>query len=240
MKALTLGRSALGLTGLLLTMLAPLAQAQDNPPIPPAPLQSGPGGPGGNPGGPGGNPGGRGGFGNRGGGRGGFAGRFSMGTVSAVDTAAGTLTLTPNNGGEAQTVKLGPAATVMTQETIPVSRLRVGENVRVTGVPVTITASQIVAGDLPTGLPGGGRRVGANAQPGGAGAQPGGLRRTGAASGTTTMSASVLSLNPLTLSVGDNVAVALKLAPDAKVSRISSTTLGQVKVGDQIVATGQT
>lgn len=243
MKRNAFVRSALALSGVLLC--APLwAQAPDD--APPPPMQGGPGGPGG----PGGTF-GRGG----GGGRGGFAGRFAFGVVSSVDAKAGTITLTPRGGGNDQIIQMGPSASMVTQTTTTVGSLRVGEQVRVSGIPISIIASQITAGTLPNGLgaPGGGGRGGPGGGPGfGGGPGGGGGRGPGGGFGggrpgaggpggsTMNITASVLSLNPLTLMAADNTNITLKLAPDAKISRLSTIALGGVKVGDQILATGQT
>lgn len=249
MKRNAIVRSALVLSGILLS--APLwAQAPDNAPPP-----SGQGGPGG-------------GFGRGGGGggRGGFGGRFAFGVVSAVDTSAHTITLTPRSGGSDQVIQMGAGASVVTQTPTTVGSLRVGEQVRVSGIPTTITASQIVAGSLPNGLGGpggggpgggfGGQGGGPGGQFGGPGSGPGGQNGGfrngrggpgggpgfggGAGTSTMTITASVLSLNPLTLMAPDNTSITLKMASDAKISRLSTMKLGGVKVGDQILATGQT
>ncbi len=185
-----------------------------------------------------------------GGRRGGFGGRAMMGTVASVDAAGGTITLSTPPGADAQTIKLGPGASVVTQTSATVSSLRVGDQVRVTGVPSVLTASQIVAGDLPAGFAGPGRGGGrpgvgpgfggggGNGFGGAPGGQPGGPGR-GGQPGQTTISATVLSINPLTLSLGTGLSVTLKLAPDAKVSRIGTESLSSVKAGDQLLAFGQ-
>ena len=228
MKHFTFVRSALVLSGLLLSAQA-WAQAPDNAP---PPMQGGGGGGYGR--GPG------------GGGRGGFGGRFAFGTVSAVDASTNTLTLTPRGGGSNQVIQVPSSASLVTQTPTTVGRLRVGEQVRVSGIPTTITATQIVVGTLPNGLggPGGGGFGGGRfGGPGGGFGGPGGGRPgAGGAPGQSAMSitASVLSLNPLTLITPDNTSITLKMAPDAKISRLSTLALGSVKVGDQILATGQT
>jgi len=185
-----------------------------------------------------------------GGRRGGYGVRPMIGTVASVDAVAGTITLSAPAGGDAQTLKVGPDASVVTQASATVGSLRVGDQVRVTGVPSVMTVSQIVAGDLPAGFapggrgggrPGGGNGFGGgggNGAGGGPGGQPGGPNRGGQA-GQTTLSATVLSINPLTLSLGTDMSIVLKLAPDAKVSRISTSSLSSIKAGDQILALGQ-
>ncbi len=228
MKRTTFVRSALAVSGILLS--APTwAQFPGN--------AQAPGAPGG----------GGGGFrgGQRGGGRGGFGGNFSFGTVSAVDASANTITLTPRGGGSDQIIQVSPSASLVTETPTTVGDLRVGEQVRVSGIPTTITASQIVVGTMPgaQGGPGGNAPGGRLARPGGLGAPGGGFGggagRPGAG-GTMTITASVLSINPLTLIAADNTAITLKMASTTKISRVSALALGSVKVGDQVIATGQT
>jgi hypothetical protein len=49
----------------------------------------------------------------------------------------------------------------------------------------------------------------------------------------------VTSTNPLTISLGSDVSIVLKLAPNAKVTKIESANLQNLKVGDRIMAAGQ-
>lgn len=246
MKRNAYALSALALSALLLSAPA-WAQNQDDGP--PPPMQGG-GGFSGGPGGFGGGPGGPGFGGGRGFGGGGFAGRFASGTVSAVNASAGTITITPRGGGADQTISIPASASVLTQSPTTVSSLRVGEEVRVSGVPTTFKASQITVGTLPAGIggPGGGGRRGFGGGPGGGGfgggpggpnAQQGG-GRPGQGGGTMTLTASVVSNNPLTLMLPDNTTVTLKVDPAAKINRVSTGTVAGVKVGDQVFATGQT
>lgn len=185
-----------------------------------------------------------------GGRRGGYGARPMIGTVASVDAVAGTITLSAPAGGDAQTLKVGPDASVVTQASATVGSLRVGDQVRVTGVPSVMTVSQIVAGDLPAGFAsggrGGGRPGGGNGFGGGGAAGYGATRLApqggagrGGQAGQTTLSATVLSINPLTLAVGSDMTIVLKLAPDARVSRVSTSSLSSIKAGDQILALGQ-
>ncbi len=249
MKRTTFVRSALALSGLLLSAQT-WAQSPNNAPPPGAPNSAG----------------GAAGRGQRAGGRGGFGGNFTFGTVSAVDASAGTITVTPRAGGSDQVIQVPSSASVITQTPTTVSDLRVGEQVRVSGIPTTITASQIVVGAMPgmPGGPGGGAAGGRFGRPGGVpggqfggqggapGAPGGGFRNGrggpggGAGNGggpggsTMTITASVLSLNPLTLMAPDNTSITLKMASTTKISRLSPIALGGIKVGDQLIATGQT
>ena len=157
---------------------------------------------------------------------------FASGTVSAVDAATGTITLTPMFGtGPGQIVKVAETTQVTAQMDSKVSELKVGDRVRVNGVPTGMTASQITAGDSgdmfmggpfgpikPVGLPG------ANAPQGMANAQAIGK---------------ISSLSPLTVMISDTVSVILKPAPDVRVTKMVTEKAAAIKVGDRITANGQ-
>ncbi len=241
---------AAGLT-LMTAVLATAAMAQ-------GPGGGGFGGPppggfgGGGPGGFGGPGGGPGGF---GGGRGGF-GRapFAFGAISAVDTNAGTITITSqfggnggNGGSNSQVIKIGAGAQVISQTDTTVADLKIGDQVQVQGVPTGITASQLTVGTPPAGLPGaggfGGGRFGG---PGGGGA--GGGNNAGgaaAAQGFATATGKIASLPTatdahLSITLGPDVQLFLKMAAGAKITRYTTLRLTDLKVGDQIMAMGQT
>lgn len=164
---------------------------------------------------------------------------FANGTVTAVDAAAGTITLTPMfGGGTPQTVKVTEATRITATQEGTVGDLKVGDTVQVRGVPTGITASQITAGDsadLPGGgmglLPAGPRFGGklGGARPGLGGPQPAFAQAAGKITG----------LNPLTVSVSDGVQVTLRVGPDVKVSRNVTETLGSLKAGDRVMANGK-
>lgn len=237
MKTNTLrkGRAlAAGLT-LMTTVLATAAVAQG---------PGGGGGFGGPPpggfGGPGG--GGRGGF---GGGRG-FPGAF--GAVSAVDTTAGTITITPRFGGgnASQVITVGTDAQIVSQTDTTVAALKVGDQVQVQGVPTGITASQLTVGTPPTGLPGaGGPGGGRFGGPGGGGAGGGNAGGAAPAQGFATATGKIASLPTaadahLSITLGPDVILYLKMAPGAKITKYTTLKLTDLKVGDQVIATGQT
>ncbi len=222
-----------GLT--LMTTLAAAALAQGPDPNAPPP------------GGFGGGPGGGGGF---GGGRGGF-GRapFAFGTVSAVDANAGTITIASQFGGgnNSQVIKVGTDAQVVSQTDTTVADLKVGDQVQIQGVPTGITASQITAGTPPTGLPGmggfGGRRggFGGPGGPGGGGNAAGAPNAAqGFATATGTIKALPTKTDPhMTISLGTDVQLYLKVADGAKITRYTALKLTDLKAGDRIIATGQ-
>ncbi len=223
------------LAGTALTTAA-WAQFGGGPMVPPAgkpglPMPTG-GGPngmpmGGGPNMPGGNP-----FG---------AGRlpFANGTVTAVDAAAGTVTLMPMfGGGTPQTVKVTDETKITATRGGTVGDLKVGDTIQVRGVPTGITAAQITAGDSADPMGGGmgfmparplrGAGFG-NGRP-----NPGGPQAAFAqASGTIT------SLSPLTVSVSEGVQVTLRVGPQAKISRNVSEKIGDLKAGDRVMANGK-
>ena len=188
-----------------------------------------------------------------GGGGGGFQGGrpnrppFAFGTVSSVDMGAGTITITPQFGGNGpQTIKLDGAAQIVTQTSAAVSDLKVGDQIAVQGVPTGITASAITVGEPPAGLPGaggfggggfGGPRGGGN----GGNRAGGGAAQQGFAAASGTIKALPTKSDPhLTVTLGPDVQVFLKMAEGAKVTRYTAVKLADIKVGDRIIATGQT
>lgn len=239
---------AAGLT-LMTTVLATAAMAQ-------GPGGGGFGGPppgqngGGGFGGPGGGFGGPGGGGPGGGGRGGFGGRmpFALGAITSVDTGAGTVTITSQFGGNPQVIKVGADAQVVSQMDTTVADLKVGDQVQVQGVPTGITASQLTVGTPPAGLPGaggfGGGRFGGPRPGGGA---PGGGNAGGAASAqgfasaTGTIKSLPTAADPhLLITLGPDAQLFLKMAPGAKITKYTTMKLTDLKVGDRVVASGQT
>ncbi len=162
---------------------------------------------------------------------------FATGTVSAVDAGAGTITLAPMFGGGAgQTVKVTSTSQITALTEAKVGDLKVGDKVQVRGVPTGITASQITAGESGDTPLGGGMTMPFGGMPIGAG--PVGINGPQAASAQAM--GKITSLNPLTISVSDSVQVILKAAPDVKVSRYVTEKIGDLKVGDHILASGQT
>ncbi len=165
---------------------------------------------------------------------------FANGTVTAVDAAAGTVTLTPMfGGGMPQTVRVTGATQITATREGTVGDLKVGDTIQVRGVPTGITASQITAGDSADqaggsmmggnmSLPQTGTRLGG--RPGLGGAQPAWAQASGKITG----------LSPLTVSLSDGVAVTLKVGPDVKVSRNVTEKVGDIKAGDRIMANGTT
>ena len=174
---------------------------------------------------------------------GGFGRRmpFAFGTVTAVDAAAGTITLSSPFGGAGQTIQTQGTTQIVSQATATVSDLKVGDQVQIQGIPTGITASSVTVGQSPLPTMGGGRGIGGA---GGSGGQ-GGTATNGAAAaapvtGQAYAAGTVTSLKPLTISLGQGVSVTLTLAANAKISKYSPVSLSSIKVGDRIVGSGQT
>ena len=167
---------------------------------------------------------------------------FAMGTVTAVDPTAKTITIAPQFGGGAnQTIQVSDTAKVVSQATASVADLKTGDQVQVQGIPTGITASSLTIGTSPltAGGPGGGRQ-GGGGQPGfGGGGQgragggPGGQAAFAQATGTVT------STSPLTISLATGVSLVLKMDASAKISKFTPVDLSSIKIGDKIVSTGQ-
>ena len=169
---------------------------------------------------------------------GGGQGRFAAGTVTAVDAAAGTITVTVRRTGQSETLKVAAGTPIATQATVMTSDLKVGDQLQVSGVPTGISAAQIVAGDLPAGFPGARPGGPGGAAPGAGG--PGGPGGPAAPPAYATATGKVTAINPLTISLGTGISLTLTPTADAKVSRITTQTLANIKTGDQVSAMGQT
>jgi hypothetical protein len=164
---------------------------------------------------------------------------FANGSVTAVDAATGTITLAPMfGGGTPQTVRVTDATQITAVREGTVRDLKVGDTVQVRGVPTGITASQITAGD------------GADSARGGMGLLLTGPRFGGRLGGTRSglggpqaafaqAAGKITGLTPLTVSVSDGVQVTLRVAPDAKISRNVMEKVGDLKVGDRVMASGK-
>ena len=172
---------------------------------------------------------------------------FAFGTVSAVDATGGTLTITTQNG-DSQTVKVGTDAQIVTQQTVKVSDLKVGDQIAVQGVPTGLTASSLTAGQPPAGLPGaggfGGPRGGGNGG-GGNGGGGGGNTANTASQGFATASGTIKTLPTatdahLSIALGADAVLFVKMADGAKVTKYATVALGDIKTGDKIVARGDT
>ena len=164
---------------------------------------------------------------------------FANGTVTAVDAAAGTITLASMfGGGTPQTVKVTEATQITATREGTVGDLKTGDTIQVRGVPTSITAAQITAGDsadqgggnrglLPTGPRFGGRMAGL--RPGMSGVPAASAQATG----------KITSLSPLTVAVAEGIQVTLKVGPDVKVRRNVTERIGDLKAGDRIMASGR-
>lgn len=162
---------------------------------------------------------------------------FAAGTVSAVNAAMGTVTLTPTFGGGAgQTVRVSDATRIVGMVNSTVAGLEVGDTVQVRGVPTGIVAAQITAGDG-ADAPGGASSPVADPFGGGRPSEMGGGRSPRDASAQAT--GKITSLSPLTVALPGGVSVTLRAAPDVQVSRSRTEKIGDIKVGDRLTASGQ-
>ena len=182
-----------------------------------------------------------------GGGGGGFQGRppFAAGAVSAVDSGAGTITITPQFGGNGpQTIRLDSSTQIVALAVVTVTDLKVGDKIAVQGIPTGITASSVTVGDPPAGLPGmgnGGPRGGGGGNGGGGNGGGGAAAAPSFATATGTIKVLPTATDPhLTLSLGPDVQLFLKVADGAKVTKYTVVRLSDIKTGDRIMAAGQT
>lgn len=172
------------------------------------------------------------------GGGGGF--RFqrpSFGTVASVDTTANTITLNGRNG-QTETVNIGPNAQIVTETTVTLADLKVGDQISVQGVPTGITASNVTVGTPPQGLPGaGGPGFG---RPGGGPGGPGGAAdNQGFAMASGTIKSLPTATDPhLSLALGQDAVLFIKVSDTAKLNKYNTVALTDIKSGDRVIATG--
>jgi len=163
---------------------------------------------------------------------------FASGTVTAVDAAAGTVTLAPMfGGGSPQTVRVTGAAQITATREGSAQDLKVGDTVQVRGVPTGIAATSLTAGAADGGqgpMPGAGMNGAMNGVPG-----AGRARQGGPPAAFAQASGRITALSPLTVSVAEGVSVTLRVGPDAKVSRNVPERIGDLKVGDRVMANGR-
>ena len=173
---------------------------------------------------------------------------FASGTVSGGDPATGTIIINSTFGGGTQTIHVPNDTKTVALLPIDVSKLKIGDMIQVQGVPKEITANSITAGEMPDfltagirggrgGAPGAGTPgatgAGTAAAPGAAaGAQPPRPQAMASATGKVT------KLEPLTISLSDEVSIVLKLGPNAKVMKIMPANINAIKLGDTIFASG--
>ena len=166
---------------------------------------------------------------------------FANGTVTAVDAAAGTVTLAPMfGGGSPQTVRVTGASQITATREGTVGDLKVGDTVQVRGVPTGIAATSITAGAADGGLgmvPVAGLNGAMNGMMNG-GAGAGRARLGGPSAAFAQASGRITALSPLTVSIAEGVSVTLRIGPGVKVSRNVSEKIGDLKVGDRVMANG--
>jgi hypothetical protein len=165
---------------------------------------------------------------------------FAAGKIIAVH--AGTITILPmfgpmSGGAGAQTVQITDTTQITVQSKVLVSDLKVGDTVQVHGVPTSITATQITAGDSFDSPMGG--MMGNSPRPGGmaGGPRPG---PGGPSADFAQVSGKITSLTPLTVSLSDSVQVTLKVTETTLIHKTVTEKIGDLKVGDRILANGQT
>jgi hypothetical protein len=163
---------------------------------------------------------------------------FANGAVTSVDAAAGTITLAPMfGGGMPQMVRVTDATQITATREGTVGDLKVGDMIQVRGVPTGITASQITQ-DNSANLPMAG--LGASLAGPRFGGSPGGRHGLGGPQAAFAQATGkITGLTPLTVAVSDDVQVTLRVAPSARISRNVSEKIGNLKVGDRVMASGR-
>lgn len=178
-----------------------------------------------------------------GGGRQGGMGRrppVASGTVTAVDTGAGTITVS-SIFGDLQVIQTQGTTAIVSQTAASVSELKKGDTIEVRGVPTELTALSLTIGQSPIAGPGG---FGGPPPPppGGPGAPPpppgGGGSGTPPPPAMAYAKGTVTSTSPLMISLSSTASLTLKIDPSAKVTKYTTVALGSIKVGDRVIGIG--
>ena len=177
-----------------------------------------------------------------GGGRQGGMGRrppFASGTVTAVDTGAGTITIS-SVFGDLQVIQTQGTTAIVSQTAASVSELKKGDTIEVRGVPTGLTALSLTIGQSPIAGPGG---FGGPPPPGGFGGPPppppgGGGPDAPPPPAMAYAKGTVTSTSPLMISLSSTASLTLKMDPSAKVTKYTTVALGSIKVGDRVVGIG--
>ncbi len=180
---------------------------------------------------------------------------FATGTITGGDATKRTITIKSQTGGD-QVLQVTTTTKIYAQTTITVADLKVGDQLKVAGVPTAITADTLTAGTIPDFLQPQTPNRGRGGAPGTPGAVPGARDPTAPpvdpnevpsvadkvakVDATAAATGKVVALEPLTISLSSEVSVVLKLAKTAKVTRVSELPFSNLKVGDKLLATGST
>lgn len=161
---------------------------------------------------------------------------FAVGAVQAVNAANRTLTVKSSFGGAVMIVKVPAQVSIVTQQATTIADLKVGDLVQIQGAASGIAASSLTVGQPPA--PGGGRSAGAGmpSPAAFAGMMPSVAMESMAPQ--VQARGRVSALQPLTLGFGNGGSLIVTVKPDARVMRITTMTLAEVKAGDQVQATG--
>ena len=175
------------------------------------------------------------------GGPGGFAGPggmpgqmpFVMGSIKGIDVANRLITVATPFGGDDLTARIAGGAAIVKQAGGKASDLKVGETVQVQGIPTAISATNLTIGQPPAFMRGG------FGGPSPGGGPEGNAGRRTPPQAFAMASGKVSSTSPLTVTIGDQAVVTLKLSANASITRFVQIGLADLKVGDRILLSGQ-
>jgi hypothetical protein len=166
------------------------------------------------------------------------------GTVTAVDTTAGTVTLQYRSRGLAPAITLTVSATtpIILHSVVGPAQLLVGDNIQVAGIPIVLNAQAIKAGvDVRTGItppptPTNGGTTGGTTGTGGTTTPT--LLPIAGASAAGTIKTIDPTTHQLTVVLADNTTIITVNVPaDLQINRTDKVDLTGVKVGDLANAT---
>ena len=152
------------------------------------------------------------------------------GTITSIDTAAGTITVTPASG-TASVIALTSSTEIVGHETIAASAIALGDTLEVAGIPLTLQATSILDNHLSSPTPTGGTT---GTTPSGGGSTPG----TSAApvSGTLRVMGVVTALSPPVIEVDSSFSIALSVTSSTTFAEVLPLTAAQLTAGETVRA----
>lgn len=162
------------------------------------------------------------------GGSGGPRGSLISGTITAIDTTAGTITVTPASG-TASVIALTTSTNLVGHDTIASSAIAVGDTLDMSGIPVSIQAASIVDDHLPapsSSSSSTGSSSSSSTAASGDAPMPGSLRVRGV----------VTALSPPTITVNDSLSITLAVTSSTTFSEVVTLTASQLETGDTVTA----
>lgn len=158
--------------------------------------------------------------------------RLIYGIAVVVDVRRGALQLAPSPGLAPVSVTLTPQTQIVALQTARVADLKIGDEISVQGAATELAVSSLNWNAVPPEAP----SASAEARPPDNPARPALAGSDGAVPSSVT--GRITSVHPLVVAFPDGASLTLRAAPDARVTRIASIPMSQLKAGAPMLAFG--